>query len=418
MVRETREKAVAKLKDETMLGDLGPWLGRLSSSTVTPTTRCIGCVVKGVARDIIMPLSFSMAPAVMLREFFLELFPHHGCDPNPVLSVLTAVLLFLILTLFPMQGSVLLWPLEVTLPSLEDICSLKHPTIRFIPSSARPAFARALSSVLKEIVAVNSVAAWTKLLMLPNCVLPTSKRGGRHNKPISIDILCDMGLKGNLCELWHRAQTRATISTQSKKVLPNKRVDSAIALAKDGLYSKACQMLTSQGLAPDDDNTWNLLISKHPQGECPSNLPIPSTETVLPHDFNIIPVLRSFSKLTGAGPTVSEIVLEPGCANLLYHAWYLDDGVVAGSSTEILSWIHYATMRPRVNEGETQFIAITCCEMCLQIPAAWLTFLSSSKLAIACSKPKSVVINEIYGRLNTYLMRSISSAILTRIVPS
>ena len=34
------------------------------------------------------------------------------------------------------------------------------------------------------------------------------------------------------------------------------------------------------------------------------------------------------------------------------------------------------------------------------------------------SKPKSVVINEIYGRLNTCLMRSISSAILTRIVPS
>ena len=80
-------------------------------------------------------------------------------------------------------------------------------------------------------------------------------------------------------------------------------MDSAIALAKDGLYSKACQMLTSQGLAPDDDNTWNLLISKHPQGECPSNLPIPSTETVLPHDCNIVPVLRSFSKLTGAGPT-------------------------------------------------------------------------------------------------------------------
>eukprot|EP00731_Ephydatia_muelleri_P015049 Em0008g769a len=178
-------------------------------------------------------------------------------------------------------------------------------------------------------------------------------------------------------------------------------------------------MLTSQGLAPDDDNTWNLLISKHPQGECPSNLPIPLTETVLPHDFNIVPVLRSFSKLTGAGPTglriqhlidaaevplscsilqslkgvvnilaagrappmiasflaggnltalvkskqgssldirpiavgealrrltgkclcalLSEIVLEPGCANLLYHAWYLDDGVVAGSSTESTS---------------------------------------------------------------------------------
>ena len=42
----------------------------------------------------------------------------------------------------------------------------------------------------------------------------------------------------------------------------------------------------------------------------------------------------------------------------------------------------------------------------------------ASRLAIACSKPKSVVINEICGRLNTCLMRSISSAILTRIVPS
>ena len=42
----------------------------------------------------------------------------------------------------------------------------------------------------------------------------------------------------------------------------------------------------------------------------------------------------------------------------------------------------------------------------------------ASRLAIACSKPKSVVINEIYGRLYTCLMRSISSAILTRIVPS
>ena len=57
-----------------------------------------------------------------------------------------------------------------------------------------------------------------------------------------------MWLKGNLCKLWQHAQTRATISTQSKKVLPNKRVDSVIALAKDGLYSKACQMYLDDGV--------------------------------------------------------------------------------------------------------------------------------------------------------------------------
>ena len=40
----------------------------------------------------------------------------------------------------------------------------------------------------------------------------------------------------------------------------------------------------------------------------------------------------------------------------------------------------------------------------------------ASRLAIACSKPKSVVINDLYGRLNTCLIRSISSAILSRMV--
>ena len=40
----------------------------------------------------------------------------------------------------------------------------------------------------------------------------------------------------------------------------------------------------------------------------------------------------------------------------------------------------------------------------------------ASRLAIACSKPKSVDINDLYGRLNTCLIRSISSAIPSRMV--
>ena len=32
---------------------------------------------------------------------------------------------------------------------------------------------------------------------------------------------------------------------------------------------------------------------------------------------------------------VTEIASDAGCAHLLYHAWYLDDGVVAGPSTEV-----------------------------------------------------------------------------------
>eukprot|EP00731_Ephydatia_muelleri_P022519 Em0015g102a len=243
---------------------------------------------------------------------------------------------------------------------------------------------------------------------------------------------------------------------------------------------------------------------------------------------------------------LSEIVLEPGCANLLYHAWYLDDGVVQARALsgfcklshlaratppslsvkalelfdqDILSWIHlvhhastckrggdavhrhnllrdvfadscrlahlpvklevgnnltpdhdhsrpadvlvhnWSLGKPAAfdfcvtsplnslilseagvssgvaaqaseirkhnsNDAKCVELGWVCIPLVVETYGAWgqeavKTFAQlASRLAIACSKPKSVVINEIYGRLNTCLMRSISSAILTRIVPS
>ena len=41
----------------------------------------------------------------------------------------------------------------------------------------------------------------------------------------------------------------------------------------------------------------------------------------------------------------------------------------------------------------------------------------ASRLVITCSKPKSVIIHDLYGRLNTCLVRSVASAILSRIEP-
>ena len=98
----------------------------------------------------------------------------------------------------------------VELPSFEDICSLRCPTMRFIPHRAKPSFARVLSSVLFDIILQNSVAAWKKLFMLPKCVLPTAKRAGRHNHPVSIELLCDLWSKGHLCQLWQRAMSRGS----------------------------------------------------------------------------------------------------------------------------------------------------------------------------------------------------------------
>ena len=60
---------------------------------------------------------------------------------------------------------------EPSLPTFEEVCLLNQPTLRFIPSRSRPAFARALSSALKGVIHENSEDAWLKLFMLPKCVI-------------------------------------------------------------------------------------------------------------------------------------------------------------------------------------------------------------------------------------------------------
>ena len=82
-----------------------------------------------------------------------------------------------------------------------------------------------------------------------------------------------------------------------------KRVNSAIFLAQDDLFGKACQVLVSPGLAPNNGETWKLLVAKHPEYPCPSVPTLPSMDTVIPHDLNLMAVLRSFPKLTSAGPS-------------------------------------------------------------------------------------------------------------------
>ena len=63
-------------------------------------------------------------------------------------------------------------PTTPNLPSLEEVCQLRCPTLRFVPKKARPAFAKVLSAVLRSILSDNTAEAWLRLFMLPKCVLP------------------------------------------------------------------------------------------------------------------------------------------------------------------------------------------------------------------------------------------------------
>ncbi|KAL5502338.1 hypothetical protein EMCRGX_G009091 [Ephydatia muelleri] len=83
-----------------------------------------------------------------------------------------------------------------------------------------------------------------------------------------------------------------------------RKVKNSVALAREGLLGKACQALTSAGIAPKNNLTWELIQSKHPKGPPPIP-PAPSSPSIpiLSKDFNIAMVLRSFPKSTACGPS-------------------------------------------------------------------------------------------------------------------
>ena len=108
--------------------------------------------------------------------------------------------------------------------------------------------------------------------MLPKCVLPSSKQAGKKHKLTPISTFCELWSDGQECQLWQKAKESAlhcskshkpsrTISPQDVELL---RINGAISCAKQGLFHKACTLLTSTGLAPDSEAAWEKLKAKHP----------------------------------------------------------------------------------------------------------------------------------------------------------
>ena len=66
--------------------------------------------------------------------------------------------------------------------SLEEVFTSYCPTVSFVPSSHRQSWGRVLTAALSDVIAHNSLEAWTRLFMLPKCVLATAKRAGKRNR--------------------------------------------------------------------------------------------------------------------------------------------------------------------------------------------------------------------------------------------
>ena len=146
-------------------------------------------------------------------------------------------------------------------------------------------------------------------MMLPKCVLPSNKRAGKKQNLPSIEKICDRWEKGDHLALWIDAKetaekakplnTKQTTDQQQRDA----QLDAALAAAADGQYGRACRILTSTGIAPNTERTWNLLKCKHPQAPKPE-IDKEGTEAVqLESGFNMIEAIRSFPKDTACGPS-------------------------------------------------------------------------------------------------------------------
>eukprot|EP00731_Ephydatia_muelleri_P007192 Em0003g1440a len=105
-------------------------------------------------------------------------------------------------------------------------------------------------------------------------------------KILGQELLAGRWLDNEVESLWSMAKSR---EVKSK--------------ARSGMMGKACQVLLSGGIAPNNESTWQQLKAKHPNDPTPVAPDILSDTIFLKADFDILSVLRSFPKGTAAGPS-------------------------------------------------------------------------------------------------------------------
>ena len=89
--------------------------------------------------------------------------------------------------------------------------------------------------------------------MLPKCVLRASHHSGRQHKPHFIEELCRLWSDGHLASLWQYASSHArkanSKSSKEQTKETDRKVQSAVSKAREGLLGKACNVLSSSGIA-------------------------------------------------------------------------------------------------------------------------------------------------------------------------
>ena len=149
--------------------------------------------------------------------------------------------------------------LEPSIPTFEEVCLLNQPTLSFIPIKIPACLCPSTVISFAFVIQENSEEAWLKLFMLPKCVLPSLRRQGHHDKPLPVDVLCNMWTDNDLGPLWNLGKGRAishTLQSTYSIHQNSNNADMAISLNRPCMFGKACRILQSSGIAINNENTW------------------------------------------------------------------------------------------------------------------------------------------------------------------
>ena len=150
----------------------------------------------------------------------------------------------------------------------------------------------------------NSISTWSELLMLPKCVLCVPPNASKANDKSTAAFILDRIARweaGERLSLWSDLPSCKPHRSSTTK---EARISRATTLAREGLDSKACAALTSEGLANNDDSTFTKLQSLHPPGPTAPQPDYSDLQQPPAFDANTIAkALQSFPAGSAPGPT-------------------------------------------------------------------------------------------------------------------
>ena len=206
-------------------------------------------------------------------------------------------------------------PIAVSpLPPLTAILQSHIPTLQHVPKGARDCWSKALSDCLLSVSDnPGDLTHWSKLFMLPKCVLASPAAG--HRLPWR-EILQQVRSRlrrwaaGDLLPLWEEATANghtlsqrlssSVTSTTSQRCHNARRARRAV---QDGLYSKAIKSLTSVGIASPSPEVLREMQEKYPQAPPPSLPSGPVPRPLSLSESSVLNAIKSFPNGSAPGPS-------------------------------------------------------------------------------------------------------------------